>query len=77
VERVPPLFVTQDPRPQAMCVGMDEPVIVLTTGLVELLDEEELRAVIGHEVGHALSGHSVYRTILLFLTTMALKVAWI
>ncbi|MFD6150972.1 M48 family metallopeptidase [Streptomyces sp. NPDC060243] len=77
VERLPPLFVTQDPRPQAMCVGMDEPVIVLTTGLVELLDEEEMRAVIGHEVGHALSGHSVYRTILLFLTTMALKVAWI
>jgi hypothetical protein len=28
-------------------------------------------------VGHALSGHSVYRTILLFLTNLALRVAWI
>ncbi|MFD0383957.1 M48 family metallopeptidase [Streptomyces stramineus] len=75
--RVPPMYVTQDPQPNAMCIGLDEPVIVLTTGLVELLDEEEMRAVVGHEVGHALSGHAVYRTILLFLTNFALKVAWI
>ncbi|MFF8949169.1 M48 family metallopeptidase [Streptomyces sp. NPDC014940] len=77
LEKVPPMYVTQDPQPNAMCIGLDEPVIVLTTGLVELLDEEEMRAVVGHEVGHALSGHSVYRTVLLFLTTLALKVAWI
>ncbi|MFF4155977.1 M48 family metallopeptidase [Streptomyces sp. NPDC001678] len=75
--KVPPMYVTQDPRPNAMCVGLDEPVIVVTTGLVELLDEEEMRAAVGHEVGHALSGHAVYRTILLFLTELAVKVAWI
>lgn len=77
LEKVPPMYVNQDPQPNAMCIGLDEPIIVVTTGLVELLDEEEMRAVIGHEVGHALSGHSVYRTILLFLTNLALRVAWI
>ncbi|MBQ1161303.1 M48 family metallopeptidase [Streptomyces smyrnaeus] len=77
LEKIPPMYVTQDPKPNAMCVGMDEPIIVLSTGLVELLDEEEMRAVIGHEVGHALSGHAVYRTILLFLSNLAFKVAWI
>ncbi|MEU4894713.1 M48 family metallopeptidase [Streptomyces sp. NPDC044780] len=77
LERVPAMYVTQSPQPTAMCIGMDAPIIVISTGLVELLDEEEMRAVIGHEVGHALSGHSVYRTILLFLTNLALKVAWI
>lgn len=77
LEKVPAFYVTQDPQPNAMCIGMDEPIIVVTTGLVELLDEEEMRAVVGHEVGHALSGHSVYRTILLFLTNLALRVAWI
>lgn len=77
LEKVPPMYVSQDPQPNAMCVGLDEPVIVVTTGLVELLDEEEMRAVLGHEVGHALSGHSVYRTILLFLTSIAVRVAWI
>jgi Zn-dependent protease with chaperone function len=77
LEKVPPLYVTQDPKPNAMCIGLDEPIIVVTTGLVELLDEEEMRAVVGHEVGHALSGHAVYRTILLFLTNLALKIAWV
>ncbi|TDC05310.1 M48 family peptidase, partial [Streptomyces sp. 8K308] len=77
VERVPPLYVTQDPNPNAMCIGLDQPIIVLTTGLVELLDEDEMRVVIGHEVGHALSGHAVYRTILLFLTSLAVRIAWI
>src|ERR671930_359140 len=75
--KVPPMYVNQDPQPNAMCIGLDEPIIVVTTGLVELLDEEEMRAVIGHEVGHALSGHAVYRTILLFLTNIAVRVAWI
>ncbi|MDK9497025.1 M48 family metallopeptidase [Streptomyces katrae] len=77
LEKVPQMYVQQDPKPNAMCIGLDEPIIVVTTALVELLDEEEMRAVVGHEVGHALSGHAVYRTVLLFLTNLALKVAWI
>ncbi|MET8298367.1 M48 family metallopeptidase [Streptomyces sp. NPDC005180] len=77
LEKVPLMYVQQDPKPNAMCIGLDEPIIVVTTALVELLDEEEMRAVVGHEVGHALSGHSVYRTVLLFLTNLALKVAWV
>ncbi|GGQ70588.1 M48 family metallopeptidase [Streptomyces althioticus] len=77
LQKVPPMYVNQDPNPNAMCIGLDEPIIVVTTGLVELLDEEEMRAVVGHEVGHALSGHSVYRTVLLFLTSLAVRVAWI
>ncbi|WP_314244819.1 M48 family metallopeptidase [Streptomyces kutzneri] len=77
LEKVPQMYVQQDANPNAMCIGLDEPIIVVTTGLVELLDEEEMRAVVGHEVGHALSGHAVYRTVLLFLTNLALKIAWI
>ncbi|MFF7632133.1 M48 family metallopeptidase [Kitasatospora sp. NPDC008050] len=77
LEQVPDLYVTQDPNVNAMCIGMETPVIVVTSGLVELLDEEELRAVIGHEVGHAMSGHAVYRTMLLILTNLATRVGWI
>ena len=77
LEKVPALYVTQDPVPNAMCIGMDTPVIVVTTALVELLDEEEMRAVIGHEVAHAMSGHALYRTMLLILTNIASKIAWV
>ena len=43
---------------------LNKPVIVLTSGLVALMDEAEMRFVIGHELGHALSGHAVYQTLL-------------
>ncbi|MFD7640897.1 M48 family metallopeptidase [Kitasatospora sp. NPDC059795] len=77
LEKVPDLYVTQDPKVNAYCIGMDTPVIVVTTGLVDLMDEEELRAVIGHEVGHAMSGHAVYQTMLLILTNLATRIGWL
>jgi Zn-dependent protease with chaperone function len=72
---VPELFISQDPIPNAMALGWDKPFIVVTTGMVDLLDTEELRHVIGHELGHVLSGHSVYRTMLLLLTQLARSLA--
>ncbi|MFF4378609.1 M48 family metallopeptidase [Kitasatospora sp. NPDC001547] len=77
LEKVPDLYVSQDPAVNAYCIGIDTPIIVVTSGLVELLDEEELRSVIGHEVGHAMSGHAVYRTMLMILTNIAARIAWV
>ena len=37
------------------------------------MDEEETRFVIGHELGHVLSGHSVYRTMLFHLVNLAAR----
>jgi Zn-dependent protease with chaperone function len=52
------LFVTQNPVMNAYTFGYDEPyTIVLTSALVEKLDEDEIQAVIGHEMGHILFGH--------------------
>ena len=73
---VPDCFVMQDPIPNAMAIGRDRPFIVITTGLVNLHDEEELRFVVGHELGHILSGHAVYRTMLMILIQLAARVAW-
>lgn len=72
----PEMFVLQDPVANAFTIGMDEPFIVLTTGLVELLDVEELRFVVGHELGHAMSGHAVYRTMLMHLLNLASSFGW-
>jgi Zn-dependent protease with chaperone function len=70
-EVVPELYVQADPTFNAMTIGLDRPVIVINSGLVDLLDEEELRFLLAHELGHALSGHAVYRTILLRLLSMS------
>jgi Zn-dependent protease with chaperone function len=70
-ERVPEMFVTASPVLNAVCMGLDKPIIVLNSALVDLLDEEELRAVIGHELGHAMSGHAVYRTMLNWLLRLS------
>jgi Zn-dependent protease with chaperone function len=61
---LPELYVVANPMPGAMTIGMNKPFIVLNSGLVDLLDEEELRFVVAHELGHAMSGHAVYQTLL-------------
>src|SRR5579859_573827 len=73
---VPECYILQSPIVNAMAIGKDRPFIVVTTGLVNLHDEEELRWVIGHELGHILSGHAVYRTMLLILISLAARIAW-
>jgi Zn-dependent protease with chaperone function len=65
------LYVTQEPVANALTFGSEKPVIVINSGLVNLLDEEGLRTVLAHEVAHILSDHVLYRTglqILLNLT---------
>lgn len=64
---LPEMYVQSDPTLSAITVGMDKPIIVLSSGLVHHLDDDELRFVIGHELGHAISGHAVYRTLLVRL----------
>jgi len=61
---LPELFVVSNPFPGAVTIGMNKPFIVLNSGLVHLLDVDELRFVIAHELGHAMSGHAVYQTLL-------------
>lgn len=67
---VPPLYIAQGPMANAGAVGVDHPFIVLNSSLVELASPEELEAVIGHEVGHIMSDHSLYRTMLFILLNM-------
>jgi Zn-dependent protease with chaperone function len=64
---LPNVFILRSADANAFAIGMDQPFIVLTTDLVEALDTEALRFVIGHEMGHILSGHAVLRTLLIRL----------
>ena len=66
---VPPLYISQTPIVNAGAYGMDNPFIVLNSSLVELASPEELEVVLGHEVGHIMSEHALYRTLLYLLLT--------
>jgi Zn-dependent protease with chaperone function len=61
---LPEMYVSASPFLNATTIGMNKPTIVLNSALVDLLDEDELRFAIAHELGHALSGHAVYQTLL-------------
>lgn len=67
VDDPPELYVSQTPLVNAGAVGLDRPFIVLNSSTIEVLDQDEIEAVIGHEVGHILSGHALYRTMLFIL----------
>ena len=69
----PELYVTQTPIANAMAVGFDKPFVIVHSGLLEILDEEELRTVLGHELGHIMSGHTTYSTIAYILLYFGLS----
>jgi len=76
LDTVPDLFVARHPIANAYAIGIDKPFIVVTTGIVEALDHDSLRVVVGHEVGHILSGHNVLRTLLMRLLRLQSSVQW-
>jgi len=65
------LYVSQTPLVNAGAYGLDRPFIVLNSGSLALLDEEELTFLLGHELGHILSGHVLYRTMTVVLLRLA------
>lgn len=56
----PELYVMVDPVPNAFTYGHTNPFITMTTGLVDMLSEEESLFVIGHELGHIKAEHVLY-----------------
>ncbi|CAM2005880.1 M48 family metalloprotease [Acanthopleuribacter pedis] len=71
MELMPELYVMHDPMPNAMAIGVDDPFVVLTSGLLDQMDEDQIRGVIGHELGHIHAGHQLYRTALYLLINLA------
>ncbi len=70
-EREYPVFVSQTPMVNAGAYGMDDPFIIMNSGTIRLLDDEELAFVLGHELGHIMSDHVLYRTMTVLLIQLA------
>lgn len=77
IRDLPELYVINSPEWNAYTIGINKPMIVLTSTLVANLDDLESQFVLGHELGHALSGHAVYRSLLLWLLRVSGAFSWV
>src|SRR3982751_1813541 len=68
---MPELFVQQSPVVNAFTGGVERPIIVLHSALLERLTDEEILAVVAHEVGHIHAEHVLYLTVAHLLEALA------
>ena len=61
------LYVMQHPMVNALTIGAGTPMLVLHSQLANLLEPDEIRTVLAHEIGHVLSDHVLYSTALVIL----------
>ncbi len=75
----PTIYVANSPFVNAYTFGTDEEAfIVVHSSLIDHFDEDELKFVIGHEVGHIQNKHVVYGTVLQLMTrTAGIFLSWI
>ena len=68
-----PIFVSQAPWFNAGAYGVEKPFIVVNSATLDLLDERELRVLLAHELGHVMSGHALYHTMLVLILAFGLR----
>jgi len=70
LEFCPELYIAQTPFANSFAFGLDKPFIVLNSAMVDMLERDELQAVLAHELGHIHSNHMLYYSILITLTNL-------
>lgn len=69
---IPEVYVTRSPFFNAGVYGVKEPFIVINSQLVSSLKPDELMCVLAHEMGHIISGHTLYKTLLWMMLNISL-----
>lgn len=59
----PDFYLEMNPIPNAYAFGDTQTAITITSALVEMMSEEELRGVVAHECGHIACHHMLYHTL--------------
>lgn len=63
----PPLYVLQSPIVNAFTSGHNNPFVVVHTALLDLMEDDEIMAVLAHELGHIKCGHVLYMQMARFI----------
>lgn len=58
---VPELYIMLEDKIQSFSVGEKRRIVVVSSGAIDLLDQAELRFLLGRELGHIKSNHVLYR----------------
>lgn len=69
VDPLPHLFLQNSSQINAFAAGVDDYSVTLTSGLVNALDEDEILAVMAHELGHIKCDHMLYKTMATIIGT--------
>jgi Zn-dependent protease with chaperone function len=64
---LPDVYIQADGSLNAFTAGVEKPLLVLNSGCIDSLSDDELFFVIAHELGHIKSGHVLYYQIAEFL----------
>lgn len=67
----PEFYLQMSPIPNAWTFGDTRKFITVTSALIEMMNEEELRAVIAHECGHIASHHVLYHSMATMIVMFA------
>jgi Zn-dependent protease with chaperone function len=67
IDNMPPLYLMHDPVYNAYTMGVDKAFIVVSSGIIDEFDDNELLYILGHELGHILCEHIKYKTFLSLL----------
>ena len=73
----PKIFIMNDPAPNAFATGRNKhhAVVAVTTGLLEILDRNELEGVIAHELAHIGNNDMLVSTVAVVLVGMVTMVS--
>ncbi len=58
-----PLFVGEGAMVNGFTMGVRQPHVVLTRAAVDTLSRRQRKAILAHELGHVMSGHVMYKTL--------------
>ena len=60
MERVPEFYLKMDRVPNAFTIGEKNPLVTISSGLLEIMPENDVKTVLAHECGHILFKHTRY-----------------